>query len=227
MKVAKPLIIILLIISIFIFVDLSNLDSSIYKQICFLLFFNKICPDFYDLPIWQVSVSIGTISAAYFAFIALTESNRHFDLEQTPHVVIKDRIITDAANKLHVIMLKNIGKGSAASITATADPDGKISIINGSNPHSIELTSGEPHNNWAIDENRVVEGLRKQGIHVNSSVFNEIPDENSLSVDQKDKADFKLFLWYSDQRDNKYKTETTIRHSGPFMKVMKNKVERS
>lgn len=167
--------------------------------------------------------------AAYYAYAAIREANKRLEIEQTPYVVLKERVYTAGSGKsehLHIISLKNVGRGSAVRIIATADPEGEISIIEGSNPHSIDLALTEYHNNWAIDEQRVVEGLAKQGKRV-KSVVTDIPDENSLNDSQKHRADFNLYIWYEDQRGNKYRTVVKIRHSGYFFKVMENKFERT
>lgn len=213
-----------------IFFDISNLDSVVFKWACSVIKFfgfKTSCPDYYDLPIWEVSVTMGTLSAAYYAYAGIREANKRLEIEQSPYLVIKDRIYTAGpTDRLHLISLKNIGKGRAINIKATADPEGLISIIDGTNPHSIDLNSGEPHLGWAIDEQRVVEGLLKQGKKV-TCVANDIPDENALSEEQKVQADFYLYLWYEDQLGNGYKTETTFRHSGHFFKVMKNIVSKT
>src|SRR3989344_1651868 len=156
---------ILLAFSILVFADLSNIDSFFYKYACGLLdiIFNLACPDFYDLPFWEVTVSVGTIATAYFALAALRQSNRQLEIEQTPYVVLKDRIATAANGHVHTMSLINIGKGMAANITAYTDPAGKISIIEGSNPHSIDLGAGVPNTGWALDNGQFIRGLVMQG----------------------------------------------------------------
>ena len=226
----QPFLFIALIVLLAVFVDLSNLDSIIHKSLCTAIgaLFKTICPDFYDLSIWEVAVAFGTVAAAYFAYAAIRESNKRLEIEQTPHVVLKDRISTAGSGKdeqLHIISLKNIGKGSAVKITASSDPEGKISIIEGSNPHSIDLASGEYHNNWAIDEGQVVKGLAKQDKKI-ESVIRDVPDEAKLKDNEKDNADFCLFIWYENQAGNRYRTVVKIRHSGYFFKVMENKFEK-
>lgn len=220
--------VILSIFGIVAFLDLSNLDRYLHKEVCLILglFFDTTCTDFYDLPIWEVSVSFGTLAAVYFAYAAIEQSNRQLEVEQTPYVVMKDRIVTAGEGRLHVVSLKNVGKGMAINLTATADPEGKVSIIEGSNPHSIDLASGEYNNNWAIDEGQVIEGLKAQGKKVKSFVIKEIPDEVDLDEGNKPDSEFLLYFWYEDQIGHKYKTETTIRHAGYFLKVMANKVLR-
>jgi hypothetical protein len=211
------------------FIDVSNIDNIVYRNFCSII--SKLalpthCARYYDVSIWELLVAIGTISAAYFAYQAVKDSNRRLEIEQSPYLVFNERIITNAHNQLHVIMIKNVGRGSAIRVTATSDPEGKISIIDGSNPHSIDLLQGEPHNNWAINENRVVEGLKEQGILVESTVMEDLPDENTLEIEQREKSDFNLYLWYEDQLEHEYVTVGKFRHSGPFLKLMRNKVER-
>lgn len=229
LKPTKQIVVFLLLLCSLIFFDISNLDSVAFKWVCDLIKsfgFNSSCPDYYDLPIWEVSVTIGTMSAAYYAYAGIREANKRLEIEQSPYLVMQDRILTAGpTNRLHIISLKNIGKGRAINITATADPVGKISIIDGSNPHSIDLNSGESYRNWAIDEQRVIEGLVGQGKQI-TNVMDDIPDENSLSGELKQQSDFYLFLWYEDQLGKRYKTETTFRHAGHFFKVMKNTVDK-
>ena len=225
----KPIITISLLILLALLVDLSNIDSELHKVLCLTLgkVFRTICPDFYDLPIWEVAVAFGTLTAAYYAYTAIKESNRRLRLEQEPDVRIKDRVqtaMTPNSSRLHLISLKNYGKGRAVNITATADPEGKISIIDGSNPNCIDLGPADINSGWAIDESQVIKGLAKQGIIV-KSVVKEVPDEKKVQEDEKHKADFNLYLWYEDQLGTKYKTRTKIRNSGGFFKVMENKVE--
>lgn len=157
-----PVVLITLIILIVAFIDVSNLDNILYLTVCSILK-SSSCTGYYDLPIWEVATSVGSIGAIYFAYLAIIQSNKQLEIEQSPYVVMNDRIITNAKNVLHNISLKNIGKGMAKSIISTADPEGKISIIEGSNPHSIDLGSNQPYTTWAIDEGKVIKGLNKQG----------------------------------------------------------------
>lgn len=219
-------------------VDVSNLDNAFYQIFCFLtskLGFHTYCARYYDIQIWDLFVTIGTLSAGYFAYLAVQESNVRLEIEQSPYVVFSDRIITaDLSRTMHVISIKNIGRGSALRIIATADPDGKISIIDGSNPHSIDLAQSQGNNSWAVDEARVREGLIKQGISLNhvvslkqkTLVEDGIPDENRLEPEEKYKADFNLYLWYGDQMQNKYVTIGKFRHSGYFLKLMENQIKK-
>ncbi len=161
----------------------------------------------------------------------IRKQNEHIEnqlrIEQEPYLVIKDHIVIAGSDpgRLHIIMFKNIGRGAALNVLATTDPEGKISIIEASNPHSVDLGPGEVNNGWAIDENQVIKGLKEQGVSIEDSVVLGIPDESSLRESEKFKADFYIFLWYQDQLGKKYKTVTKIRHSGAFFKVMENRRE--
>jgi hypothetical protein len=172
---------------------------------------------------WDMGVSIGTLLAAFFAFRAVRQTSKQLEIEQTPYIVMSDRISTAAEGRMHTISLKNIGRGSAINVTVTSDPEGKISIIEGTNPHSINLSSAEPHNGWAIDESRVIEGLKIQGIEIKKSISQELPDENNAKNENEiKKSDFFIYIWYKNQYGHRYKTEAKMRHSGPFFKVMEN-----
>lgn len=181
-------------------------------------------PDLAGNPnFWNILVSIGTLASAFFAYKALKQTSKQLTIEQTPYVVLKDRIVTaEPDNRIHVAMLKNLGKGSAFNVRLTTDPEGNISIIEGSNPHSIDLSSSEVNNGWALDEGQAIKGLNKQGLNIKKSVFNEIPDENKLKEQEKNRADFSIYVWYKDQMGNNYRTEAVIRHSGHFLKIMNN-----
>lgn len=231
---------IVLAIILLVFIDLSSIDSILYKNVCRVLSisFYVTCPDFYDLPFWEVTVSVGTIATAYFAFAAIKQaikeskqaakqSNKQLEIEQTPYVVLRDRITTVTGGHVHTMSLANIGRGMAANVTASTDPSGNISIIDGSNPHSIDFASGGVNSGWALDDGQFIRGLAQQGIKIKSNVLADIPDENGLAVKDKDKADFYVYLRYQDQIGHTYITRTKIRHSGSFLKVMENKVQKT
>ncbi len=174
--------------------------------------------------LWNSLMSIGTLASAFFAFKALKQTSEQLKIEQTPYVVLKGRITTaDPDKRIHIAQLKNLGKGPAFNVRLTTDPRGKISIIDGSNPHSIDLSSSEVNNGWALDEGQAIKGLNVQGINIKKSIINEIPDENAITIESdKQKADFSIFIWYKDQVGNRYKTEAIVRHSGHFLKIMEN-----
>jgi len=223
----RPILIVVSTLFLVLIFDIGNIDNIIYQYFCVFvswLNFTTFCPKYYDIQIWDFLIVVGTISAGYFAYRALIESNKRLEIEQSPYIVFTDRITTNAHNQVHTISLKNIGRGSAMNIIATADPQGLISIIDGSNPHSIDLLRGEYNTGWAINENRTTEGLKQQGIFIKKTILEDIPDENKLTNEEKDKSDFNLFLWYRDQLENKYKTVGKFRHSGYFLKLMDNKI---
>lgn len=223
----KPILVIALIVVLAFLFDFLNLDRSSYKVACSVAdtIFDVFCPDYYDLPIWQAAATFGSLAALYFAYRAIIQSSKQLEAEQTPYVVMKNHIVmVDNSTRMHMVMFENIGKGLAANITLTADPEGKISIIEGSNPHTVNLGSGQYDNGWAVDEARVIEGLQLQGKNITTNVISDIPDENSVA--DKNESDFYLYYWYQDQTGQKYLTKTKIRHSGNFLKVMENKIRR-
>lgn len=224
----QTLLVFLLVAVVITIFDISSLDNLFYQFFCHLInnIFPTVCVNYYDLPYWEVLVAIGTLSAAYFAFAGINEANKRLELEQAPYVVFSDRIsISAPQNRLHIISVKNAGKGRAMNITASADTKEKNSIIDGSNPHSINLRDGEVHNNWAIDEARVIEGLSLAGVSI-KHVMSDIPDENSLEKSKRYLSDLYLYLWYDDQLGNHYCTTGKFRHSGHFMKLMENTVRK-
>lgn len=222
----KPIVVVLLIVGLTFCFDFINIDKFFYKIACKIVdvFFDVVCFDYYDIPIWQAAGTFGTLAALYFAYRAIIQSNLQLEADQTPYLVMKNHILLANENsRMHAVMFENIGKGIAANITLTADPNGIISIIEGSNPHTVNLGSNQPNNGWAIDENRVIEGLRLQGKKIKSSIIGEIPDENKV-VNKAD-CDFYLYFWYYNQSGKRFVTKTKIRHSGHFLKVMENKVQ--
>ncbi len=181
----------------------------------------------YNSRVWDIGVSLSALLVVYFAYRAVKQTSKQLEIEQTPYVVLSDRITTAGDDRLHTISLKNIGRGSAVNITATTDPQGKISIIEGSNPHSINLASKDYHNGWAIDEGQLIKGLKNQGKIIKKSIIQELPDENSIDKEEeKYKSEFFIYIWYNDQYGHRYETEAKIRRSGLFFKVMENKFKR-
>lgn len=232
-KVFNLLPLLLFLIVFLSFLDLSNLDNELHSTLCDFLNLNSsiTCLDYYDLPIWEVFVTFGTILTAIIALKAINQSNKQMELEQTPYVVLKDGVVTAPSTqkpkgKLHSVSIKNVGKGSSYNIRLTADPKGQISIIEGSNPNSIDLGISESYTTWAIDEECVIKGFKEQNITISHSVMNELPNENDLEAKDLEKADFKFYIWYEDNMGRRYKTTTTVRYSGLFLKIMNNKFEK-
>lgn len=78
--------------------------------------FGRECATYrYDLPFWEVLVSLGTILAAYFAYAAIKQSNRQLNIGLTPYLVLVDRVTTNADNTVQSITVENVGKGLLAS----------------------------------------------------------------------------------------------------------------
>lgn len=223
----NPILVIVIILVLVACFDFFNMDKNSYDFVCKLTntIFKLTCSNYYDLPIWQVSATFGSLAALYFAYRAITQSNLQLEIEQTPYVVMKGSIgMVDNNQRMHVVMFENIGKGLAANITLTVDPEAKISVIESSNPHTVNLGSGQYNNGWAVDEDQVIKGLKLQGKNITRSVIMDMPDEKTSS--NVDDCDFHLYYWYEDQTGKKYQTKTKIRRSGFFLKVMENKVRR-
>ena len=60
-------------------VDLFNFDQRIYSFICQLaLPISKgLCPTFYDIPIWDVYLSLAILAALYHVHDEIRTSNKH------------------------------------------------------------------------------------------------------------------------------------------------------
>lgn len=221
------------VVGIIALVDLTNWDNDLHRWLCILLNTNRsvACHSYYDLPLWEVGAAVGTILAALAAYAAIKQSSKQLEIEQTPHVVLQDHIGTtndysahEMRTRVHTIKVKNVGRGSAIHISVTADPEGEISIIEGSNPHTINLAAKEYNNSWAIDETQVIKGLEKQGISVEGTIIDHFPKEETLAKESIKDAEFKLFIWYEDQLGNAYESVATIRRASHFLKVMETDV---
>jgi hypothetical protein len=59
--------------------DIVNVDRVVYKWIC--MFFapgiNSTCADYYDVPIWQVYLSVALLAALYHVHAELRITNKH------------------------------------------------------------------------------------------------------------------------------------------------------
>ena len=60
-------------------VDMLNLDRLFYKYICDMLapVSGSPCPAYYDLPIWQVYLSLGILAGLYHVHSEVRATNRH------------------------------------------------------------------------------------------------------------------------------------------------------
>ena len=169
-----PLRAILLLASVIVFVDLSNIDSVIHKVLCvsFGVLFKTFCTDYYDLPLWEVGVAVGTISAAYYAYAAIREANRRLAIEQTPHVVL-DHIIRKSNR--YGFAIKNIGRGPAVHITfSTSDAISKRNnaFFSNDQPHSANFYPFEESHYWYVDGN-VLDSLKHKNDYAHLYIFYE------------------------------------------------------
>ena len=59
--------------------DIVGVDSTVYKWICSL--FSPLtlsaCTDYYDVPIWQVYLSVALLAALYHVHVELRITNKH------------------------------------------------------------------------------------------------------------------------------------------------------
>lgn len=106
-----------------------------------------------DINSWIVLQSIGTIAAVLVAILAIRQSNKHLKVEQTPYVVVEQ--IGKKASLVE-ISIKNIGRGPALHVTCSKSDDPKKrneSFFRDTQPHSVNLASGEKHSEWIVDRN--------------------------------------------------------------------------
>lgn len=156
----KLFIVVIVVLGAMVFIDLTNIDRYIHKNVClfFDLIFESNCPDFYDLPIWEVAVAFGTLATAYFAFAAIRESNKRLKIEQTPYVVVQH---VEKKPSMVEISIKNVGRGPALHVTCSNSDkfgDRNLPFFLNKEPHSVNLASGDTHDNW-ITERQTFEKL--------------------------------------------------------------------
>lgn len=60
-------------------VDILNLDRLMYKALCDLVapVSGSPCPPFYDIPIWNVYLSLAMLAALYHVHGEVRTTNRH------------------------------------------------------------------------------------------------------------------------------------------------------
>jgi hypothetical protein len=60
-------------------VDILNLDRSMYSLLCNAVspISGSVCATFYDLPIWQVYLSLAILAALYHLHGEVRTTNRH------------------------------------------------------------------------------------------------------------------------------------------------------
>lgn len=60
-------------------VDLFNFDQKIYSAICGVAspISHRTCPTFYDIPIWNVYLSLAILAALYHVHDEIRTSNKH------------------------------------------------------------------------------------------------------------------------------------------------------
>lgn len=62
------------------FIDLFNVDQLIYRAVCDLaspISGVRACPTFYDIPIWNVYLSLAILAALYHLHGEVRTTNRH------------------------------------------------------------------------------------------------------------------------------------------------------
>lgn len=204
--------------------DYFDLDNFFYLFTCSLIRkfkFSLTCSMYYDLPIWDVLVSFGTIIAGYFAYRAIIQSNKQLETSNSPYLVMKNNLGVSVGPKIHMVEFKNVSStGLAANVRITADSNGRILIGDSSNADSKDLSPNQS-DSLAVDENKLIQGLVTQGIKINKNIVEEV---DSL----------KLFLWYEDIFGNKYKTTSLFvksddikpKSENHFLKIKSNLVEK-
>lgn len=65
-------------------VDLFNIDRFLYKAICDAVapISGSPCPPYYDIPIWNVYLSLAILAALYHVHTEVRTTNRHLSSQK-------------------------------------------------------------------------------------------------------------------------------------------------
>lgn len=156
--------------------------------------------------LWVILESIGTIAAVIVALFAIRQSNKHLKVEQTPYAVVEH---IEKKTSLVEISIKNVGKGPALHVTCSKSDDPKNRnehFFRDTQPHSINLASGESWLNWIVDR----------------EVFNDLTTDGEGYIH--------FFVFCESQLNILYKTDVKIKdieeeRGASCYVVMENKVE--
>lgn len=201
-----------------IVLDFYDIDNLIYLSFCPLIRIQKYsltCAVYYDLPIWEVLTSFGTVIAGFFAYKAIIQSNKQFMLNNKPNLVACDNLgVSGSPPEIFSIHFKNVSNGYATNIKITADSSRSVLIGDSSNPDIQDLgPNGKSY--LAIDSSKLKAGLIFQNIHIKNNVLKEIDHIN-------------LYLWYEDLSGHKYKTTSSFvkeNSKSHFLKIANNLIE--
>ena len=77
----KSLYVLVFLFLVIALVDVLRLDSVVYKGVCELAagLLGGGCTDYYDIPIWNVYLSVGIIAMLYHVQDEIKTSNRHLE----------------------------------------------------------------------------------------------------------------------------------------------------
>lgn len=159
-----------------------------------------------NLKTWiELIGALGAISASVAAWFAIRQSNKQLKIEQTPYVIL-DHIVRE--NNRYGFSIKNIGKGSAISITLSKDNElykRNAAFFSNDQPHSANMMPQEESHYWMVD-GHVLDNLK----HVDSFAY--------------------LYIFFESQSNNLFITNVKIKRivkSGGNVGyvVMENKFE--
>lgn len=100
--------------------------------------------------IWSAIVAFGTISAGYFAYKALDQSNKQLKDQQKPYIVSGNMNYDKTA-----IQFKNIGNGVALNVFVSTDPDGKRRAEDPHLPENQYVESGRELTTLMTDPKKI------------------------------------------------------------------------
>lgn len=166
--------------------------------------------NFFSWQGWNFFQAVGTIVAFLIAFWATRKSigiiKRQLEIEQEPGVVVEDKIVS--TGNTYKLTIKNIGRGSAFSVTCSLKEDLKHRndpFFTNSEPHSRNLFPNESVH-WCFDTNKLT-----------------TPNKNNTN---DNKCYFSFFVFYESQLGNIYRTRVKIKFLGDDFVVMENKIEK-
>ena len=172
------------------------------------------------------AIGLGILAVSSLAVIVSLysshQSNKHIEkqleIEQEPYVVILDGMYVNEPHTSRpgqvpfVLKIKNIGRGPALRVTVTTSrTDQNKAFFEASEPHSIDLSSGDEKFDWKVDENNldVYIGESYEGLHIDTLLTS-----NPVY----------LYVYCYDQLGKIHKTKTKLESCNPYpyLKVMEN-----
>ena len=205
----------LMIIILIGFFDANNYDNFLYQYL-------RIGPlNYYDLPIWDFFMAVGTIVTTIVAVVALRLTHETGIFDKTPNVLASGTFIISTKNKkedknrttndirdmeidtdcsVHTFQLINIGRGLAKNIIPSIREEIKGKFLEDISPHSFILPSGKSTRD--LGEVLRVHGQIFEKGQTNETI--ETEDENDAMVGW-------FYIYFKDHSERTFKTKVKIK----------------